>query len=569
MYKLNVSDRNYHEHKIFLDHSMEETNEININPNELKMFNQDVFNYNKEDGSVEIIHSMVKFTDSIPGVLVLEDNKTYGKIKDKFYYKCIPDDKRLPYFIVGYKLGGKKGNIGFHKNIKNKFIIFKFVKWEDKHPIGELVNVIGDVDVLENFYEYQLYRKSLHTSINEFTQYTLKKLKECSEEGYIDAIMKKYPSIIDCRDRNIYTIDPHESRDFDDGFSINVSEEYTTISIYIANVYMWFDILDLWKAFSNRISTIYLPDRKRPMLPNVLSDSLCSLKESCNRFTFVIDIDINSKGEIINHKIYNALINVKKNYIYDSEELQENDDYLLIHKIIKRMNRVSKYISDIVDSHDVIAYLMTVMNYYCAQELIKSRSGIFRGFTTDKIYKPPEHLDDNIRKFLQYTRGSGGLYELFSDNIRSHDILEMDAYINITSPIRRLIDLLNMMVLMQHNGLITMNSNSYDFLKYWLDNIDYINKCMKSIKKIQIDCKLLDICSKDPELYNKTFKGCIFDRIIRSDGLFQYNIYLPDLKMLNRFVSRNSYENFSMNNFRLYLFKNKENLRHKIRLEVI
>ena len=39
--------------------------------------------------------------------------------------------------------------------------------------------------------------------------------------------------------------------------------------------------------------------------------------------------------------------------------------------------------------------------------------------------------------------------------------------------------------------------------------------------------------------------------------------------MLNRFVSRNSYENFTMNNFRLFLFKNKENLRHKIRLEVI
>ena len=145
----------------------------------------------------------------------------------------------------------------------------------------------------------------------------------------------------------------------------------------------------------------------------------------------------------------------------------------------------------------------------------------------------------------------------------------MDAYVNITSPIRRLIDLLNMMVLMQHNGLISMDSNGYNFLNYWLDNIDYINKCMKSIKKIQIDCNLLNICSKDPELYNKTFKGCVFDRIIRSDGLYQYNIYLPDLKMLNRFVSRNSYENFTMNNFRLFLFKNKENLRHKIRLEVI
>lgn len=548
---------------------MEETNEININFKEIKIFNQDVFNYDKETNKINIIHSMITFTDSIPCVLVLEDNKTYGKFKDKFYYKCIPDDKRIPYFIVPYKLGGKNNKIGFNKNMKNKFVIIKYLNWDNKHPIGELVNVIGDVDVLENFYEYQLYRKSLHSSMKDFTEYTLKKLKENSEEGYIDIIMKKHPSIIDCRDRNIYTIDPLRAKDFDDAFSIKQKKNNTIISIYIANVYMWFDILDLWKAFSNRIATIYLPDKKRPMLPNVLSDSLCSLKESCNRFALVMDINIDDNGNIINYKFYNALINVSKNYIYNCDTLKDNNDYLLTMKTIKKMNKISKFTSSISDSHDFVSYLMTTMNYYCAQELVKYKKGVFRSFTINKLFNPPEYLDENIRKFLQYTKESRGNYELYSDEITHHDVLDMDAYVNITSPIRRLVDIFNMMILMQNNNIINMDDNALTFLNNWLDNIDYINRCMKCIKKIQIDCGLLDLCSKDPNLYNKTFSGCVFDKIIRSDGLYHYNIYLPGLKMLSRYVTRENYENYKMCEFRLYLFKNSDSLKHKIRIEAI
>ena len=71
-------------------------------------------------GSVELLHSSARSMEVIPGVLVLEGNKTYGKRNKKYYYKCIPDDKRL-YILVAYSV-----KLGFNKNIKNKYVVFKY-----------------------------------------------------------------------------------------------------------------------------------------------------------------------------------------------------------------------------------------------------------------------------------------------------------------------------------------------------------------------------------------------------------------------------------------------------------
>jgi exoribonuclease R len=566
MYKLSVVNINNEDFKYYYNDTMEEVEIPTINPIDKKLFNHDVFNIG-EDKTINVTYSVTRLSNSIPGVLVIENNRTFGKTKKKFYYKCVPDDKRLPHFIVPYENKCKS----FNKNFKNKFVIFKYVKWIDKHPIGELTNVVGDVDVLENYYEYQLYRKSLHSSINDFTQYTLQQLKLMSEEAYVNEYMRKNQSICDHRDKFIYTIDPIGSRDFDDGFGISPKEDGSiTLSIYIANVYIWFDILNLWDAFSNRIATIYLPDRKRPMLPNILSDSLCSLKESCDRFAFVMDVNISSEGNIGEINYYNALINVTKNYVYESPELEINKDYMCIKNMIKKMNSLSKYTSDISDSHDVVAYMMTLMNFHSAKELVKCESGIFRGFSSTVIHELPENLDKNIRKFILYSRGGSGVYELYSNNIQSHDILKMDAYANITSPIRRLVDTLNMMTLIHKKNMLNVGEQGQRFMKHWMseEQICYISKCMRSIKKIQIDCNLLATFSKDIELHGKEFDGCLYDKIVRTDGLCQYNVYLPELKMSNKYVTSNNIENYTIGKFKLYLFINKDNLRQKIRLNI-
>ena len=196
-----------------------------FNPIEHKMFNQDIFTY--ENGDVNILHSSARY-EVIPAVLALENSQTYGRMKDKFLYKCIPDDKRL-LFSVPYKI-----KLGFSKSIKNKYVVFQFRSWEGKHPIGSLTQTIGDVNQLDAFYEYQLYCKSLYASIQNITKKTMRKLKEKTEEEYIDMIKTK-SDLKDYRDlRNIWSIDPSTSRDFDDAFDIEKLEDGHRISIYIS-----------------------------------------------------------------------------------------------------------------------------------------------------------------------------------------------------------------------------------------------------------------------------------------------------------------------------------------------
>ena len=120
---------------------------------------------------------------NIPGVLVLDTKRTYGKKKRKFLYKIIPDDKCLPEFLVPYN-----NKIIFNKKCVNKYVVFTFKNWDEKHPMAEIYQVLGSVINLDTFYEYQLYCKSLYASNKVFTKETLQKLKRQSSDDLIELI---------------------------------------------------------------------------------------------------------------------------------------------------------------------------------------------------------------------------------------------------------------------------------------------------------------------------------------------------------------------------------------------
>ena len=92
---------------------------------------------------------------------------------------------------------------------------------------------------------------------------------------------------------------------------------------------------------------------------------------------------------------------------------------------------------------------------------------------------------------------------------------------------------------------------------------------MRSIRKIQTDCSLLDLCNNTPEVMEKNYQGYIFDKIVRNDGLYQYIIFLPDLKMNSRITIRENIENFDNKKFRLFLFNDEEKFKKKIRLQLV
>ena len=565
-YKLIVENRKYERYS-FIDvktMSVLSDDECVLNPLEHKLFNHDIFTFH--DNQCNLLHSTIKSATYIPGVLVLKNDRRFGKYKKKYLYKCIPDDKRLPIFLVPYSVKQQ-----FAKNYVNKYVIFKFKNWDNKHPYGELANVLGNVSSLDIFYEYQLYCKSLYASIQKFTKQTMKQLKTHSQDYFIDCIKQKY-KMEERMGRDIITIDPKTSKDFDDAFGMEETDMEFIISIYITNVSMWLDALNLWDSFTERVSTIYLPDRKRPMLPTILSDTLCSLKEEDIKFAFTLDLCVDKKTfNLTGYKFVNTIIKIRKNYVYDSEEQEADPLYLKLKKVLTTLNKKKeyKYIETIQTSHDLIAYLMIWMNYTSAKELVNYKCGLFRSSKMNDTFVPPSNIEDDIQKFLKIWNSYGGKYCNYED-LERHDMLELDAYVHITSPIRRLVDLLTMIILQEKLGLIVWGEHAKQFYKYWTtdNSIEYINTTMRSIRRVQNDCQLLNICSTNQAILNAEYDGFIFDKIKRNDGLFQYMVYLKELNMTNRITTRHDFVNYSFQKFKIYIFHDQERLKHKVRLEI-
>tara|TARA_B110000444_G_scaffold238370_1_gene251893 strand:- start:59 stop:712 length:654 start_codon:yes stop_codon:yes gene_type:complete len=213
---------------------------------------------------------------------------------------------------------------------------------------------------------------------------------------------------------------------------------------------------------------------------------------------------------------------------------------------------------------------MILMNYYSARELKSKRTGIFRSAKLNKSYQPPDIVPDEVGKFLKIWHSFGGKYTKY-EKMESHDMLDFDAYVHITSPIRRLPDFLNILKLQDVLGLVKLEGEALDFYNKWTSDksIDYINQTMRSIRRVQNECNLLNMCQEDETITKKIYRGYIFDKIKRNDALYQYMVYLPEIKMTNRITTRHDMNLNSSYEFKIYVFRDEARLKHKIRLEIL
>jgi exoribonuclease R len=338
------------------------------------------------------------------------------------------------------------------------------------------------------------------------------------------------------------------------------------VSIYIANVTILLDNLNLWQHFTKRVSTIYLPNKKLPMLPNILSDTLCSLQENKKRLTFHLDIIINHKNEIETTNYGISVIKCYKNFKYEEESLLQLNEYNTLFNLCKDLPE--KYL-EINNSHDLVAYLMILMNYYISKSLLEKKIGIFRSSIIKKENKLPENLSPDLLNFLKIFNSTSGQYldinKIDNNSSLRHDLLNLNAYIHITSPIRRLVDLLNMLILQKD----ILSENAFEFYKNWINNIDLININMKSIRKLQNECTLLELCTNNNQLMETTYSGWIIGKKYFENNVISYNVYLPKLKLTSYVKLTEEYNVYDNLNFKLYLFTDEDNLKRKIRLAVI
>ena len=92
---------------------------------------------------------------------------------------------------------------------------------------------------------------------------------------------------------------------------------------------------------------------------------------------------------------------------------------------------------------------------------------------------------------------------------------------------------------------------------------------MRAIRKVQADCSLLDTCYNTPDILDKTFDGYCFDKLVRNDGLYQFIVFLPELKLTSKITVRENLENYEKRQYKLYLFNDEEKFKKKIRLQLI
>tara|TARA_B110000114_G_C15088409_1_gene397298 strand:- start:596 stop:2359 length:1764 start_codon:yes stop_codon:yes gene_type:complete len=587
MHTVNINDRQYTSWSLVSENETNDPPPEGFNPLNHKLFHGDQIDVQLND-MYSIIHSPLRQNQNIPGVLILENNRTYGRTENKkrLLYKCRPYDPQYPDFLIPYNI-----IMGFHKKFQNKYVTFKFDHWksEDKHPYGILSQTIGDVHHLPSFYEYQLYCYELHNSITPASQYCKKKLLDKTFESYVEHIethAELYGEILIINRNDIFTVDPQGCADRDDAISItrmplclenNPTETNYTITVYIANVWLWAEVFDIWKYMDTRVSTVYLPDIKRPMLPSVIADGLCSLDEHKERFAFAMEFTVHQTETHTSiktiPKVFQCKIKVQHNFNYEEPKLIKNMHYKRLHNVTCDLD------CSVKDSHDVVAFWMIKMNSHMATLMRIQQFGIYRTvqqktpiMINDNVSQSQCELTPTTKMFVQgWEQKMHGKYVVYDteDGIQdfSHEMMGVSEYVHITSPIRRLVDLLNQILWIQNVVQpLKMRQEPQIFIQEQLMKIDELNKTMKIIKKIQSNCEMLDKVTRDPELTNCVLSAIVLSKV--DDN--KYSIYIEKLQWMTFVYTINEpIVIYSTVNCKIYVFEREDQMRRKIRVQLV
>jgi len=211
---------------------------------------------------------------------------------------------------------------------------------------------------------------------------------------------------------------------------------------------------------------------------------------------------------------------------------------------------------------------MILMNIECANKMTEFKNGIYRNVTVNRD-KKYDKISDEVSNFIKIWQSSSGKYSNY-DNKKSHDLISdgIENYLHITSPIRRLVDILNIMRIQSNLNLIKMTNDAEAFYTTWINKLDYINISTQAIRKVQIDCEVLNLCINNPNILNQVYNGYIFDKVERPNNYLQYTVYIPSIKIITRVNVKENLQDYSCHKFKLYLIEDGMTLKRKIRAKI-
>lgn len=542
-YRLEIHHKDYSSWLLMDETNNKPVDAGSINPIQDKLFHQDTL-----DDKFVLLQRSVKLK-KIPGILLLEGNKTYGRHKNRLLYKCIPHNKHLPIFLVPYEL-----KIGFSKHFQNKYVLFSYDSWDTKHPYGLLDETIGDVNLLTNTSRYLLHCNDLVYSHKKVQ----KKIGKIDYDRALMEIVEKY-NIESLEHKHIFSIDPQGSKDLDDAMSIDkLNETKYIVRIYIANVLLWIDYLDLWEELTNQPSTIYFPHEKKSMLPNILGDKFCSLLEKQKKLVQVFEFCIeNGNVNKEESKIYNALVTIKKNYVYDEPSMQSNKHYSSLQELSQNVTTRD------MDSHEVVSYWMVEANKWMAETLHNNEMGIFR---TAYYSELPSGVASEHKDIIQTYLHTHSQYVLYSVQGLKHSVMKEDKYLHVTSPIRRMVDICNQYYFqMTTHNEVSLNATL--FMNNKQDMIDDMNIVLKKIKKVQNQMNLLSSVETYSIDLNKEFKGVVIEKDMGGE-YHEYQIFIPELSLFQQVRSNETKDVYDDVFVKMYYMEDEYITYKKIRCQM-
>src|SRR6266516_5443588 len=225
----------------------------------------------------------------------------------QFLY-VIPDDPRMPHdvYVPPPRDVGRPANVGDK-------VVVELQEWKSRHtnPEGEIIEVLGPpdaegVDMLSVLRQYNL---PLH-----FPEEVLDEARAIGMNIQAGELAGRE----DCRRHVVVTIDPDDAKDFDDAICLQrTAPGQWKLWVHIADVSHYVKpgtALDV--EARKRGNSTYLVDRVIPMLPEALSNELCSLKPGVDRLTTCVEFLVANDGRVLNTKFYSAVIHSQRRFTY-------------------------------------------------------------------------------------------------------------------------------------------------------------------------------------------------------------------------------------------------------------
>ncbi len=276
----------------------------------------------------------------ITSILKRSITRVVGRVeKHRQRYLVIPEDKRIRYNLI----------LTDAENVKDgDYVVANITSYptNKRGAIGEIVENLGqkgpklDIEIIIRNYDIR-------------TGFPAEVIQEANAvpDGVTEDEIK---GRTDLRNQLTFTIDGETARDFDDAIAIEkLKNGNFKLFVHIADVSHYVKMGgNLDKEAFERGTSVYFPDRCIPMLPERLSNGICSLNPNADRLVFTCEMEIDKRGTVVNHKIYESAIRSNARLTYKQ-----------VQRILDREEKIGKPIEKALDQSLELARILHEKRY--------------------------------------------------------------------------------------------------------------------------------------------------------------------------------------------------------------